>query len=52
MLVRTGIGFVNATSAGTTAILRHGADVPLISAGSAGGLSKDVAVGDVVALAS
>jgi adenosylhomocysteine nucleosidase len=48
VLVRTGIGFVNATSAGVSAILRHGADVPLISAGSAGGLAKDVAVGDVV----
>jgi adenosylhomocysteine nucleosidase len=46
--VRTGIGFVNATSAGVSAILRHGGDVPLISAGSAGGLAKDVAVGDVV----
>lgn len=48
MLVRSGIGFVNATAAGTSAILRHGPDVPLISAGSAGGLGKDVAVGDVV----
>lgn len=48
VLIRTGIGFVNATSAGASAILRYGADVPLISAGSAGGLAKDVAVGDVV----
>ncbi|WP_285104179.1 5'-methylthioadenosine/S-adenosylhomocysteine nucleosidase [Promicromonospora sp. MEB111] len=48
VLVRTGIGFVNATAAGTGAILRYGTDVPLISAGSAGGLAKDVAVGDVV----
>ncbi|MFD6140990.1 5'-methylthioadenosine/S-adenosylhomocysteine nucleosidase [Promicromonospora sp. NPDC060271] len=48
VLVRSGIGFVNATAAGTSAILRHGTDVPLISAGSAGGLGKDVAVGDVV----
>ena len=48
VLVRTGIGFVNTTSAGTSAILRHGTGVPLISAGSAGGLGKDVAVGDVV----
>lgn len=48
LLVRSGIGFVNATAAGTSAILRHGVDVPLISAGSAGGLGKDVAVGDVV----
>lgn len=48
VLVRTGIGFVNATAAGTNAILRYGTGVPLISAGSAGGLAKDVAVGDVV----
>lgn len=48
VLVRSGIGFVNSTAAGTSAILRHGVDVPLISAGSAGGLGKDVAVGDVV----
>jgi adenosylhomocysteine nucleosidase len=48
VLMRTGIGFVNATAAGMSAILRHGADVPLISAGSAGGLAKDVAVGDVL----
>ena len=48
VLVRTGIGFVNATGAGAAAILRHGTDVPLISAGSAGGLAKDVAVADVV----
>lgn len=48
VLVRSGIGFVNATAAGTSAILSHGVDVPLISAGSAGGLGKDVAVGDVV----
>ncbi|MFD2792372.1 5'-methylthioadenosine/S-adenosylhomocysteine nucleosidase [Promicromonospora vindobonensis] len=48
VLVRSGIGFVNATAAGAGAILRHGSGVPLISAGSAGGLAKDVAVGDVV----
>ncbi|MEV0950460.1 5'-methylthioadenosine/S-adenosylhomocysteine nucleosidase [Promicromonospora sp. NPDC050249] len=48
VLVRSGIGFVNTTAAGTSTILRHGVDVPLISAGSAGGLGKDVAVGDVV----
>jgi adenosylhomocysteine nucleosidase len=48
VLVRSGMGFVNTTAAGTSAILRHGADTPLISAGSAGGLGKDVAVGDVV----
>ena len=48
VLVRTGMGFVNSTAAGASAIFRHGADVPLISAGSAGGLAKDIAVGDVV----
>ena len=48
LLVRTGIGFVNATAAGTSAVLRHGPGVPLISAGSAGGLAKGVAVGDLV----
>lgn len=48
VLVRTGMGFVNATAAGAGAIFRHGTDVPLISAGSAGGLAKDIAVGDVV----
>lgn len=48
VLVRTGMGFVNATAAGAAAIFRHGAEVPLISAGSAGGLAKDIAVGDVV----
>jgi adenosylhomocysteine nucleosidase len=42
------MGFVNTTAAGTSAILRHGADTPLVSAGTAGGLGKDVAVGDVV----
>jgi adenosylhomocysteine nucleosidase len=48
LLVRSGIGFVNTTSAAAAAILRYGTGVPLISAGSAGGLGKDVAVGDVV----
>lgn len=48
LLVRSGIGFVNTTSAATAAVLRYGPGVPLISAGSAGGLGKDVAVGDVV----
>jgi adenosylhomocysteine nucleosidase len=48
VLVRSGMGFVNTTAAGTSAILRHGADTPLVSAGTAGGLGKDVAVGDVV----
>ena len=48
VLVRTGIGSVNASAAGASAILRYGADVPLISAGSAGGLAQGIAVGDVV----
>lgn len=51
MLVRGGIGLVNAAGAATTAIL--GADPSetpplLISAGSAGGLGPEVAVGDIV----
>ena len=54
VLVRTGIGLVNAAGAATTAILhaQNAAGVgslPLvISAGSAGGLGADVRVGDVV----
>jgi adenosylhomocysteine nucleosidase len=52
VLVRTGIGLVNAAGAATSAILatRHDEGVlPLIiSAGSAGGLGADVRVGDVV----
>lgn len=54
VLVRTGIGLVNAAGAATTAILEaqnaEGAgSLPLvISAGSAGGLGADVRVGDVV----
>ncbi|MFD2028853.1 5'-methylthioadenosine/S-adenosylhomocysteine nucleosidase [Promicromonospora aerolata] len=48
VLVRSGIGFVNASAAGASAILRYGTDVPLISAGSAGGLATGIAVGDVV----
>ena len=54
VLVRTGIGLVNAAGAATTAILQaqnaEGAgSLPLvISAGSAGGLGADVRVGNVV----
>lgn len=48
VLVRTGIGMVNGASAAAAAIGRYGADVQLISAGSAGGLARGVAVGDVV----
>lgn len=49
LLVRTGIGMVNASSAATAALL-GGEDAPttLISAGTAGGLGKDVVVADVV----
>lgn len=46
-LVRSGIGFVNVTDAVTGALLSYGT-VPVISAGSAGGLEVSVAVGDVV----
>ncbi|GAA3882730.1 5'-methylthioadenosine/S-adenosylhomocysteine nucleosidase [Leifsonia kafniensis] len=53
VLVRTGIGLVNAAGAATTAILHAqregGQSLPLvISAGSAGGLGAEVRVGDVV----
>ncbi|HEV6953757.1 MAG TPA: 5'-methylthioadenosine/S-adenosylhomocysteine nucleosidase [Promicromonospora sp.] len=48
VLVRSGVGFVAATAAATGVILHHGTGVPLISAGSVGGLAKGVAVGDVV----
>ncbi|GAA1867326.1 5'-methylthioadenosine/S-adenosylhomocysteine nucleosidase [Myceligenerans crystallogenes] len=46
-LVRSGIGFVNAAGAAVGALLTYGT-VPVISAGSAGGLDASVAVGDVV----
>lgn len=46
-LVRTGIGFVNAADAAVGALLTYGT-VPVISAGSAGGLAESVVVGDVV----
>jgi adenosylhomocysteine nucleosidase len=51
MLVRGGIGLVNAAGAATTAILAaEPSDVRplLISAGTAGGLGPEVAVGDIV----
>jgi len=53
VLIRTGIGLVNAAGAATTAILHaqreEGRSLPLlISAGSAGGLGAEVRVGDVV----
>lgn len=46
-LVRSGIGFVNAADAVVGALLTYGV-VPVISAGSAGGLASSTAVGDVV----
>ncbi|RPF20702.1 5'-methylthioadenosine/S-adenosylhomocysteine nucleosidase [Myceligenerans xiligouense] len=46
-LVRSGIGFVNASDAAVGALLSYGV-VPVISAGSAGGLARSIAVGDVV----
>ncbi|MBP2437382.1 5'-methylthioadenosine/S-adenosylhomocysteine nucleosidase [Microbacterium amylolyticum] len=49
VLVRSGIGMVNATAAATGALHRYGPDgVVLISAGSAGGLAAGIQVGDVV----
>lgn len=47
LLVRTGIGAVNATAAVAVALHEAG-PVPVISAGSAGGLGAQVRVGDVV----
>ncbi len=47
-LVVGGIGLVNAAHAATIAIARYGLDSPLVSAGSAGGLSADSRVGEVV----
>ncbi|WP_235021933.1 MULTISPECIES: 5'-methylthioadenosine/S-adenosylhomocysteine nucleosidase [unclassified Rathayibacter] len=49
VLVRTGVGLINAAGGLTAAILRTLGDEPLvISAGSAGGLGAEVRVGDVV----
>ena len=47
LLVRTGIGLVNAASGATTAITKYGATA-LISAGSAGGMSGKLQVGGIV----
>ncbi|ROR72891.1 5'-methylthioadenosine/S-adenosylhomocysteine nucleosidase [Bogoriella caseilytica] len=47
LLVRCGVGLVNAASALTEALLLTG-PVPAVSTGSAGGLGADVEVGDVV----
>ncbi|MFT4235552.1 MAG: 5'-methylthioadenosine/S-adenosylhomocysteine nucleosidase [Microbacterium sp.] len=49
VLVRTGIGMVNAADAAHGAIARYGAEALLVSAGTAGGLGADIAVGEVVA---
>ncbi|WP_258065378.1 5'-methylthioadenosine/S-adenosylhomocysteine nucleosidase [Rathayibacter sp. AY1B8] len=49
LLIRTGIGLVNAAGGLTAAILREGGSRPLVvSAGTAGGLGADVRVGEVV----
>ncbi|WP_258058869.1 5'-methylthioadenosine/S-adenosylhomocysteine nucleosidase [Rathayibacter rathayi] len=49
LLVRTGIGLVNAAGGLTAAILAQASDRPLVvSAGTAGGLGADVRVGEVV----
>jgi len=48
VLVRSGIGMVNAADAAAGALARYGTDIHLVSAGSAGGLAADVRVGDVV----
>lgn len=47
LVVRCGVGLVNAASALSEALLLTG-PVPVFSTGSAGGLGADVAVGDVV----
>jgi adenosylhomocysteine nucleosidase len=47
-LIRSGIGFANATAAAAYAFYSFGADTPLISAGSAGGLKAGVQVGEVI----
>jgi len=49
LLVKSGIGFVNAAGATTSAILEtEGAVRLVVSAGTAGGLGSEVEVGDVV----
>ena len=47
LLVTSGIGLVNAATAATIAVTQFDADV-LISSGSAGGVGKQVGVGDIV----
>ena len=47
-LIVAGIGMVNGAHAATQAIVRWGAGVPVISAGSAGGLGADIRVGEVI----
>ena len=46
-LVTCGIGLVNSAAATAVAIERHRPDV-IVSLGSAGGLGKDVRVGDII----
>lgn len=49
VLVRSGIGMVNAAVAAAGAIARYGSDdVAIVSAGTAGGLAAQVEVGDVI----
>ena len=47
-LIRAGIGFANAIAAAAYAFYTFGASVPLVSAGSAGGLARGVEVGHVI----
>ena len=47
-LVTSGISMVNAAHAATVVITRYGAGIPVISAGTAGGLSADCQIGDVM----
>ena len=47
-LIRAGIGFANAIAAAAYAFYSFGPDVPVISAGSAGGLTSGVEVGHVI----
>jgi adenosylhomocysteine nucleosidase len=47
-LVTSGIGTVNAAHAATVAVSRYGTDVPIVSAGTAGGLAANITVGTVV----
>jgi adenosylhomocysteine nucleosidase len=48
LLVQSGIGLVNAAGAATSAILRAGRPLAVLSAGTAGGMGSAVRVGDVV----